>query len=58
MELTEREKIALKCIDHMSEMTFQEFLAKVPRRVQARIENGTSKWQDVLPKWYIRFEEV
>jgi len=55
-KLSYNERVALATIDQMSEAKFQEFLATIPRRVLSRIENGTSFWRDVLPKYYIKAE--
>jgi len=45
--------VALNVLRTMPDKVFEEFLYTVPRPVLTRIENGTSQWEDVLPKYYV-----
>ena len=54
---TRSEKLALETMEHMSEIEFRKFLSTVPRIVQSRIENRTSDWRKVLPKYFIQYAE-
>ena len=51
------EKLALETLEHMSGSAFRDFLATVPRLVHTRIENRTSDWRKVLPKYFIQYVE-
>lgn len=51
-------KEALIELERMNESRFHTFIThKVPRFVLTRIENRTSDWRDVLPKYYIKYKE-
>lgn len=51
------EEEALQVIKNMPGDELQAFYGKLPDRAKLMIGSGIVNWQDVLPKWYIKFQE-
>ena len=48
---------ALKILKSMSETEFQTFFKSLPPRVTMVLKAGFANWQEVLPAWYIKYNQ-
>ena len=49
---------ALQILENMSENQFQEFYKSLPYRVQICCGGGLVDWKEVLPRWWIKHQEI